>query len=279
MQVPLAGFISFVSLTEEDIRHLEALLGTRVSVAGGDAINETGSLPESFRLNLWAMSALMGVVALFIVLNALNLMYRTRLPNIIRLRQLGVSTATLISALYVELFLYCIVSTPLGIFVGFQAASFLSPVISGTFASLFSAVFVNPDVNLLALFTLALTVTFSSLVLFALVPIKTLSNALTLKRAKERKSLPLVVVLVASVTAVVFLILIEKLIASTATALLFVALLLLFSCALVLLWLPILSKGLASMAPKKWPVFYYVIANMHLLSGKTRLAVCAFSLR
>ena len=276
IQVPLAGFISFVSLTAEDIRHLEALLGTRVSVVGGDAINETGSLPESFRLNLWAMSALMGVVALFIVLNALNLMYRTRLPNIIRLRQLGVSTATLISALYVELFLYCIVSTPLGIVVGFQAASFLSPVISGTFASLFSAVFVNPDVNLLALFTLALTVTFSSLVLFALVPIKTLSNTLTLKRAKEGKSLPLVAVLVASVTAVMFLILIEKLIASTETALLLVALLLLFSCALVLLWLPILSKGLASMAPKKWPVFYYVIANMHLLSGKTRLAVCAF---
>ncbi|MDK2765947.1 MAG: ABC transporter permease, partial [Alteromonas macleodii] len=35
-------------------------------------------------------------------------------------------------------------------------------------------------------------------------------------------------------------------------------------------------KLLTRFVPRQWPVFHYVIANMHLLSSKTRLAVCAF---
>jgi len=274
--VPLSGFIAFSPLSHQHLTQIETLLGIPVKQTTSNTDNDTGSLPDSFRLNLWAMSGLMGVVALFIVLNALNLMYRTRLPNIIRLRQLGISQRILSIALFTELLVYCVISIPIGMFIGFQAASWLSPVINGTFTSLFNAVFVNPDVNLLVTFGFALTTTFISLVVFSLVSIVKLSNALTVAPVKKENALGQFAVGLISLCALLLLFIAEGFVSSTASALFFVALLLLTSCALILLWLPIFSKLLTRFVPRQWPVFHYVIANMHLLSSKTRLAVCAF---
>ena len=274
--VPLSGFIALSPLSQQHLTQIETLLGIPVKQTTNNTDNDTGSLPDSFRLNLWAMSGLMGVVALFIVLNALNLMYRTRLPNIIRLRQLGISKRILSGALFTELLVYCVISVPIGIFIGFQAASWLSPVINGTFTSLFNAVFVNPDVNLLVTFGFALTTTFISLVVFSLVSIIKLSNALTVAPVTKENAVGQFVVSLISLCALLLLFIAEGLVSSTASALFFVALLLLTSCALVLLWLAILSSLLTKFVPRQWPVFHYVIANMHLLSSKTRLAVCAF---
>ncbi|WP_334021136.1 ABC transporter permease [Alteromonas sp. S015] len=274
--VPLSGLIALSPLSQQRLTQIETLLGIPVKQTTNNTDNDTGSLPDSFRLNLWAMSGLMGVVALFIVLNALNLMYRTRLPNIIRLRQLGISKRILSGALFIELLAYCVISIPIGMFIGFQAASWLSPVINGTFTSLFNAVFVNPDVNLLFTFGFALTTTFISLVVFSLVSIIKLSNALAVTPVKKENVMGQSAVGLISLCALLLLFLAETFVASTASALSFVALLLLTSCALVLLWLPILSSLLTKFVPRQWPVFHYVIANMHLLSSKTRLAVCAF---
>ena len=274
--VPLAGLASLSPLSEKDLETIEALLGIAVKQLSNISDNDTGSLPDSFRLNLWAMSALMGVVSLFIVLNALNLMYRTRLPNVIRLRQLGISKRVLSGALFTELMIYCVISIPIGMFIGFQAASWLSSVISGTFTSLFNAVFINPDVNLLFIFGFALITTFTSLVAFSLASIVKLSNALTVRPFRKEKTLRQWGVGLVSLAALVLLFIAEAFVTSTASALFFVALLLLTSCGLVLLWLPIVAKLLTSFVPRQWPVFHYVIANMHLLSSKTRLAVCAF---
>ena len=274
--VPLSGFIALSPLSQQHLTQIETLLGIPVKQTTSNTDNDTGSLPDSFRLNLWAMSGLMGVVALFIVLNALNLMYRTRLPNIIRLRQLGISQRILSIALFTELLIYCVISIPIGMFIGFQAASWLSPVINGTFTSLFNAVFVNPDVNLLVTFGFALTTTFISLVVFSLVSIVKLSNALTVAPVKKENALGQFAVGLISLCALLLLFIAEGFVSSAASALFFVALLLLTSCALILLWLPIFSKLLTRFVPRQWPVFHYVIANMHLLSSKTRLAVCAF---
>ena len=274
--VPLSGFIALSPLSQQHLTQIEILLGIPVKQTTSNIDNDTGSLPDSFRLNLWAMSGLMGVVALFIVLNALNLMYRTRLPNIIRLRQLGISQRILSIALFTELLVYCVISIPIGMFIGFQAASWLSPVINGTFTSLFNAVFVNPDVNLLFTFGFALTTTFISLVVFSLVSIVKLSNALTVAPVKKENALGQFAVGLISLCALLLLFIAEGFVSSAASALFFVALLLLTSCALILLWLPIFSKLLTRFVPRQWPVFHYVIANMHLLSSKTRLAVCAF---
>ena len=276
LHTPLYGFMSLSALSQQETERLNSLLPVKVVTAQSSASQDTGTLPDSFKLNLWAMSALMGVVALFIVLNALNLMYRTRLPNMIRLRQLGVASKLLALALFTELFIYCLFGIPIGIVVGFNAASWLSPVISGTFSSLFDAVFVTPDMSLLSVFLFALSISFTSLLLFSILPVTQLAGALTHQKAtRQQTHSPL---LASAFTAIVVLVLYLLTFAVSATlhALLYVAALLLSSCVLVLLWLPIVSRWLTLFVPKRWAVFYFVVANMHSLSSKTRLAVCAF---
>lgn len=276
IHTPLYGFLSLSALSQQETERLNSLLPMKVVATQSSASQDTGTLPDSFKLNLWAMSALMGVVALFIVLNALNLMYRTRLPNMIRLRQLGVASKLLAMALFAELFIYCLLGIPIGIVVGFNAASWLSPVISGTFSSLFDAVFVTPDMNLLSVFLFALSISFTSLLLFSILPVTQLSGALTHQKATRQQPQSPLFASALTVIIVVALYLLTFAVSATLHALLYVAVLLLSSCILVLLWLPILSRWLTLFVPKRWPVFYFVVANMHSLSSKTRLAVCAF---
>lgn len=273
---PITGFIALQPMNSKHLLAIQELIDKPVALQRTSENNETGSLPDSFKLNLWAMSALMGVVALFIVLNAINLMYRTRLPSIIRLRQLGIGKLTLLLALYAELLFYCFVAIPLGMAIGFYAASSLSPIISGTFSSLFNAVFINPDVNLLTLFALTLSITFISLSLFAVVPVKELAHALSSQTVRKTNTPSGKKAVGYTVLTAFLLFIFHQLVNSTAFALLFVAVLLLLCCYLVLLWLPLFAKALCLITPKRWPVFHFVTANMHLLSGKTKLAVCAF---
>ena len=273
---PLSGLLSLMPLSSQDIEALNSITSVTLVKPQNTLAQETGSLPDSFKLNLWAMSALMGVVALFIVLNALNLMYRTRLPNMIRLRQLGIQSYVLSLALVAELLIYCVFGIPLGMIAGFHAASWLSPVISGTFSSLFSAVFITPDVNLLSIFLFALTVTFTSLVVFSLLPVTQLANALSHRKIKQESQASLAQASVISCIVLLVLYLLSHFVSSTTLALGYVAALLLSSCALVLLWLPILTKWLATVTPKRWVVLFFVVSNMQSLSSKSRLAVCAF---
>ncbi len=273
---PLSGFLSLQTLSQNEKLDIQQRLSQTVEFEDVSTQQGTGSLPDSFKLNLWAMGALMAVVALFIVLNALNLMYRTRLPNIIRLRQLGISSRHLTTALLAELLLYCVLSVPVGCAAGFYAASMLSPIISGTFSSLFDAVFITPDVNLISTLALSVIVTFLSLGIFALIPAKQLSTALSTRTVKAAQPMRKRSVLAWTIAGIALLAITQALISSTLHALLFVALLLLVSCSLVIVWLPILANGVMKVTPPSKPVLHFIVASTAQLSSRTRLAVCAF---
>jgi len=273
---PLSGFLSLQTLSQNEKLDIQRRLSQTVEFEDVSTQQDTGSLPDSFKLNLWAMGALMAVVALFIVLNALNLMYRTRLPNIIRMRQLGISSRYLTTALLAELLLYCVLSVPVGCAAGFYAASMLSPIISGTFSSLFDAVFITPDVNLISTLALSVFVTFLSLGIFALVPAKRLSTALSTRTVKAAQPMRKRSVLVWTIAGIALLAITQALISSTLHALLFVAILLLVSCSLVIVWLPILANGVMKVTPPSKPVLHFIVASTAQLSSRTRLAVCAF---
>lgn len=273
---PLSGFLSLQTLSQNEKLDIQQRLSQTVQFEDVSTQQDTGSLPDSFKLNLWAMGALMAVVALFIVLNALNLMYRTRLPNIIRMRQLGISSRHLTTALLTELLLYCVLSVPVGCAAGFYAASMLSPIISGTFSSLFDAVFITPDVNLISTLALSVIVTFLSLGIFALIPTKQLSTALSTRTVKAAQPMRKRSVLVWTIAGIALLAITQALISTTLHALLFVALLLLVSCSLVIVWLPILANGVMKVTPPSKPVLHFIVASTAQLSSRTRLAVCAF---
>jgi len=273
---PLSGFLSLQTLSQNEKLDIQRRLSQTVEFEDVSTQQDTGSLPDSFKLNLWAMGALMAVVALFIVLNALNLMYRTRLPNIIRMRQLGISSRHVTTALLAELLLYCVLSVPVGCAAGFYAASMLSPIISGTFSSLFDAVFITPDVNLISTLALSVFVTFLSLGIFALVPAKQLSTALSTSKVKAAQPMRKRSVLTWTIAGIALLAITQALISSTLHALLYVALLLLVSCSLVIVWLPILANGVMKITPASRPVLHFIVASTAQLSSRTRLAVCAF---
>ncbi|WP_442864515.1 FtsX-like permease family protein [Alteromonas sp. BMJM2] len=273
---PLSGFLSLLPLSQNEKLDIQQRLSQTVAFEDVSTQQDTGSLPDSFKLNLWAMGALMAVVALFIVLNALNLMYRTRLPNIIRMRQLGISSRYVTTALLIELLLYCVFSVPIGCAAGFYAASMLSPIISGTFSSLFNAVFITPDVNLISTLALSVFVTFLSLGIFALIPAKQLSTALSTSKVKAAQPMRKRSVLVWTIAGIALLAITQALISTTLHALLFVALLLLVSCSLVIIWLPILANGVMKVTPPSKPVLHFIVASTAQLSSRTRLAVCAF---
>jgi putative ABC transport system permease protein len=273
---PLSGFLSLQTLSQNEKLDIQQRLPQTVVFEDISTQQDTGSLPDSFKLNLWAMGALMAVVALFIVLNALNLMYRTRLPNIIRMRQLGISSRHLTTALLAELLLYCVLSVPVGCAAGFYAASLLSPIISGTFSSLFDAVFITPDINLISTLALSVFVTFLSLGIFALIPAKQLSTALSTRTVKGTQPMQKRSVLVWTIAGIALLAITQAVISATLHALLFVALLLLVSCSLVIIWLPILASGVMKVTPPSKPVLHFIVASTAQLSSRTRLAVCAF---
>ena len=273
----LSGFISLTPLSKEQIKDLKSSIPVPINVQQlNNSQQDTGSLPDSFKLNLWAMGALMAVVALFIVLNALNLMYRTRLPNIIRLRQLGIASRYLTIGLLIELFLYCLVSVPIGCALGFYAASMLSPIISGTFSSLFDAVFVTPNASLLTTLSLSVCITFLALGIFALLPAKQLSGALSVNNVKAAPAFTKRFVICTTLAGLSLLLVAQWFVSSTLHALLFVALLLLVSCTLVILWLPLLANWVVSITPTHKPVLHFIIASTAQLSSRTKLAVCAF---
>lgn len=272
---PLSRLVAITPLPDSTQTALKAALPQHLVYTPPSTLLEKGTLTESFRLNLWAMGVLMAVVALFIILNALLLMYRARLPAIIRLRQLGVASRTLTLAMICELGVYGLCATPIGVVVGVTATRALSPLLQQTLANLFDSAFVQPSPALLEIVGGAFAITFVALTVFTLYPALQLSQALSRSQfvAKplthwQRGSWSIIIT-----ALIIFAVTVTS---SALMALVSVAFLLLGGAALIVLWLPMLTRALTYLAPPQRPLISYVVANTHVLSGKSRLAICAF---
>jgi putative ABC transport system permease protein len=273
---PLSGAVLMMALNDADTQRLISHLPEHLTLQRPPALTNTGSLPDSFKLNLWAMGILMSVVSLFIILNALNLMYRTRLPNIVRLRQLGIPPRTISISLLCELFLYCVIGCAIGLVIGFNGAVLLSPILSSTFSSLFNSLFVTPNVALLSLFFQSVLVTFLALAAFSLIPAKQTKHALN-KQSTTLHSMPAVSkVLIGTALSLVTFYVGVRLVSSTLEALLFIGYVLVISCILIIFWLPLLTALIERITPKNRPILHYIAASTNGLSHKTKLAISAF---
>lgn len=274
---PLSALIVAGDPDDQQIAQLKSALPAHLTFIPPPVQAETGTLSASFRLNLQAMGMLMAVVALFIILNALMLMYRARLATIIRLRQLGTAKQTLLTALFAELILYCFIAAPAGVFCGLGLTRGLTPVLQSVFAGLFDGVFISPSPFIVQLVLLAWLISVIALAIFFAIPVKQLSGALSLRRFSEGQT-------TLSVAGRLFTTVIVTGIAagfdfsagSTLTALVSTGAVLLSGCVLVILWLPALTAMVCKLVPSSMPVLSYVAAGTHRLSAKSKLAVCAF---
>jgi putative ABC transport system permease protein len=111
--------------------------GYRLSRAATLASPE--QLTDSFHLNLTALALLSLVVGLFIVQAALGLAMEQRLTTLRTLRALGVPAFTLTMAVLLELLVFGVVGSALGLVSGIWLAGQLLPDVATTLSSLYQA--------------------------------------------------------------------------------------------------------------------------------------------
>ncbi|SDO38717.1 ABC transporter permease [Vreelandella arcis] len=111
--------------------------GYRLSRAATLASPE--QLTDSFHLNLTALALLSLVVGLFIVQAALGLAMEQRLTTLRTLRALGVPAFTLTMAILLELLVFGLVGSALGLASGIWLAAQLLPDVATTLSSLYQA--------------------------------------------------------------------------------------------------------------------------------------------
>ncbi|NYS60026.1 ABC transporter permease [Halomonas salicampi] len=111
--------------------------GYRLSRAATLASPE--QLTDSFHLNLTALALLSLVVGLFIVQAALGLAMEQRLTTLRTLRALGVPAFTLTMAILLELLVFGLVGSALGLASGIWLAGQLLPDVATTLSSLYQA--------------------------------------------------------------------------------------------------------------------------------------------
>lgn len=239
--------------------------------------NADNAMAGSFQLNLWAMGMLMAVVCLFIVVNALHLMYRARQANLIRLRQLGIARVTLMLASIVEMLLLTTLACGPGVALGFAAVNAIQGNLSLTFTQLFNVQLGVIPLTFAQLFIQAWLLSAVSVVMIAAMPLQQLLGRLSLRTAEKKQrnfapdfthSFTLVLIVATAISA--------GFVSSAITALITITLVLLSSCLLITSLSPVVMRFAAKRLPARWPVVHWSAHSAVALSKRTKLALCAF---
>ncbi len=272
---PLTALVAPTSLSADERARLNTKLPQHLKIQATQQTTEVGTLSASFRLNLWAMGMLMAVVCAFVIVNALHLMYRARLANLIRLRQLGIGLPALSLALTTEMLIYGAIASTLGVLSGAWITRELTPTLAQTFSSLFNLNYNGLDPQLGSLLATSNAITAAGIIITIMAPLWRLRSQLQVKQ-NERTAVSLPVKLVSSVAIAFMCTVVVKLTTTQTQALVSVVVILLGGCGIVLMWLPPLLQGVRKLLPSSLPLTQWSIASACQLSGRTRLAVCAF---
>ncbi|MCU7555651.1 hypothetical protein OCL06_13730 [Alteromonas sp. ASW11-19] len=272
---PLTSLEFLTKDNDAQLDRLRQALPSHLSLLPPQPTANTGSLSDSFQLNLWAMGMLMAVVCLFIIANALHLMYRARLPTLIQLRQLGIGVRILGLALLGEMVGLAIFGSTLGVIGGAWLTRALTPTLQDTFSSLFGVGFFGPDALIPALLLKGWAISALAITLVSLLPLRRLNQQLIM-RSTPVTGLTSGLRLLFTLVLIILCTVATALPWSAFTALLSVVVLLTSGCGMVLMWLPILLNRIRQLVPARFPLAQWSIASACELSQRTRLAVCAF---
>ncbi|NNL00229.1 MAG: FtsX-like permease family protein [Xanthomonadales bacterium] len=143
---------------------------------------DPAELTRSFHLNLAAMGLLAFVVGIFLIYNALAFSYTDRRDLIRKLRLAGVGKTGLAGMLLLELFLFLLVGTLAGSWLGAQMAAWLLPGVGRTLAQLYGVYIAYPDGLVPSGIWLPLLMTFLAAGLCVLFPLREALNAPMLER-------------------------------------------------------------------------------------------------
>lgn len=239
-----------------------------------------GELTNSFHMNLLAMALLMFVVCLFIVINAVNLLINARMPWFKICRQLGFPRVVVFTSQIVEIILITLVAVCAGIYLSIHLSNIVAPTVQATLEGLYGVEIGFGNTSLLSLFlqvfgisvcgSIAATVAPFSLSNQALYSTQAHDNLAT-NQTKWQRNFWILCVLFA---------LLACLILYTATALWLLlvatATVILSGCSLLLANYPRVIDTVYRMIPPNFVMLRVSTKQSTALSGKTKVACCAF---
>ncbi|WP_054340687.1 ABC transporter permease [Neptunomonas antarctica] len=266
---------------------LESKLPSHLRLQQLSSANEQGELTKSFHLNLLAMALLMFVVCLFIVLNAVNLLINSRMGWLKICRQLGIPRSTIFLVQLIEITLLTLLSVILGIVLGLYLSNIVSPSVQATLEGLYQVQVGFGRISLLSLFLQVFGISLIGSIGAVFIPFKQVDKSLAnnnnnSKAAAQPMTVKLNILtrfspfwLAAFILAACAILL---LLYSTQLWLLLMATacVILSGCAVLLANYPVALKALSYVIPDKFPLLQVSTQQSIVLSGKTKIACCAF---
>jgi putative ABC transport system permease protein len=241
---------------------------------------QQGELTSSFHMNLLAMALLMFVVCLFIVINAVNLLLNARMPWFKICRQLGLSRNIIFIGQIVEMVSITFVASCAGIYLSIHLSNIVAPTVQATLEGLYGVDVGFGNTSLLSLFLQVFGISVCGTIAATVAPFSVSNQALysthsyddlVAKRAKWQRNFWLLCIL---------FLLLSFAILSTATALWLLlvatATLILSGCSLLLANYPRVIDTIYRLIPPAFVMLRISTKQSSALSGKTKVACCAF---
>ena len=133
------SYLAVTSISPEILNNLQLKLPAELKLVENQQHLDLAQLTESLHTHLSAMSLLSFAVGLFIVFNAVRFSLWYRRPTFLNLRLMGVSSVHLLIAISLEVVLWSIIGTALGLLAGLQIGHRLLPGLGASLHSLYNA--------------------------------------------------------------------------------------------------------------------------------------------
>ncbi|MEH6457315.1 MAG: FtsX-like permease family protein [Cocleimonas sp.] len=259
---------------------LEQSLPSHLQLTSPSSGEQDSELTSSFHLNLMAMALLMFVVCLFIVVNAVNLLINSRLTWLKICRQLGISRRQLFFIQLLEIVLLTLVASFVGVVLGIELAKLASPTVQATLENLYSVEVGFGKVSIIGLLIQVSGICLVGSICATFIPLNKLNHQLAqsadvpLTFVQQRFWRRIIWLSFVVFSAVAFVILNY---AQALWLLLFAtALVILSGCCLLLANYPSMLSFIQRFIPARFPLLQVSSKQSLALSGKTKIACCAF---
>jgi putative ABC transport system permease protein len=278
-ETELSALLMIGRIPPERLEALKIALPSHLELQSLNNSEQDSELTSSFHLNLMAMALLMFVVCLFIVVNAVNLLLHTRMPWLKVCRQLGIGRKQLMLVQLAEVTMLTFFASIIGIILGLELAKMASPTVQATLENLYQVEVGYGQISLLSLFTQVFGISLVGCVCATLLPLQKLNqNLSSSKSIDEAKStafwhkitwacfcvFALVGIVLLNNTQALWLLLI-------ATACVILA-----GCCILLINYPTALKLIEKLVPESLALLRVSTKQSVALSGKTKIACCAF---
>lgn len=132
-------YLAVADISPQLLNTLQKTLPDNLKLVENQQHLDLTQLTESLHTHLSAMSLLSFAVGLFIVFNAVRFSLWYRRPTFLNLRLMGVSAGQLLFAISLEIFLWSLIGTSLGLMLGLQLGHWLLPGLGASLHSLYDA--------------------------------------------------------------------------------------------------------------------------------------------